>query len=333
MANAGINKAQVKKARDALIAKGVHPSIDSVRVELGNTGSKNTIHRYLKELNEESDTLNDGKVALSDTLSELVSGLAAQLHAEAAEVVENAKASSQATIEVLQSKVNLVERALTEARSQLDTVETQLKSAHETRLVALDESQKHLLTIERLTQELRDKDTQIAAKNDHIQSLEEKHQHSRQALEHYRDSVKEQREQDQRRHETQVQQLQAEIRLLNQTISIKQTDVTQLNTDNSRLATEVRELRKQLSESTHKLEKLEHQLKGSEEKLIAATHQGARLNELLSENQRIAAELSEHKQATKLIEIQLASTITELNVKSQLLESLGSQFAQAVRNA
>jgi len=159
-------------------------------------GSKNTIHRYLKELNEESDKLNGGKVTLSDALSELVARLAAQLHMEAAGVVENTKASSQATIENLQSKVIVTEHALSETRSQLDTAEAQLKSAKETRLIALDENQKHLLTIERLTQELRDKDTQIAAKNDHIQSLEDKHQHSRQALEHYRDSVKEQREQD-----------------------------------------------------------------------------------------------------------------------------------------
>lgn len=333
MANAGINKAQVKKARDALIARGMHPSIDSVRVELGNTGSKNTIHRYLKELNEESDTLNGGKVALSDALSELVAGLAAQLHTEAADVVENAKASSQAAIEVLQSKVNIAEQALSEARSRLDTMETQLKSANETRSIALNESLQHLLTIERLTQELRDKDAQVAAKNDHIQSLEEKHQHSRQALEHYRESVKEQREQDQRRHETQVQQLQAEIRLLNQTISIKQADITQLNTDNSRLATEVRGLRKQLSENTNKQYQLELQLKDNEEKLIVASHKGARLDELFSENQRITIELSDHKQVIKQLEIQLASTTTELNVKSQLLESLGGQFAQAIRSA
>jgi len=47
MANSGINKAQVKKARDALIARGTNPSIDAVRIELGNTGSKGTIHKYL----------------------------------------------------------------------------------------------------------------------------------------------------------------------------------------------------------------------------------------------------------------------------------------------
>jgi len=40
MANSGVNKHQIKKARDTLIAKGQNPSIDAVRVELGNTGSK-----------------------------------------------------------------------------------------------------------------------------------------------------------------------------------------------------------------------------------------------------------------------------------------------------
>lgn len=333
MSNAGINKAQVKKARDALIARGIHPSIDSVRVELGNTGSKNTIHRYLKELNDESNTLTGGKVALSDTLSELVAGLAAQLHAEAASVVEGAKASSQSIIDTLHAKVSITEKNLSEAQRKLETTESQLRSANETRAVALDECQNHLLTIERLTQELRDKDTQIAAKNDHIQSLEEKHQHSRQALEHYRESVKEQREQDQRRQETQVQQLQAEIRQLNQTISIKQADITQLNTDNSRLATEVRELRKQLSENVNKAEQLELRLRDSEEKLIVASHKMANLDELISENQRITTELSEQKHAIKLLEIQLASTTTELSVKNQLLESFGSQLAHAVRNS
>ena len=53
MARGGINKAVVKKARQAILARGEHPSIDAVRIEMGNTGSKTTIHRYLKELDAE----------------------------------------------------------------------------------------------------------------------------------------------------------------------------------------------------------------------------------------------------------------------------------------
>ncbi|WP_312602273.1 DNA-binding protein, partial [Pseudomonas luteola] len=52
MARGGINKALVQKARQAIVARGENPSIDTVRVELGNTGSKTTIHRYLKELED-----------------------------------------------------------------------------------------------------------------------------------------------------------------------------------------------------------------------------------------------------------------------------------------
>lgn len=53
MARSGLYKSDVQKARDALQAQGKHPSVDAVRVALGNTGSKTTIHRYLKELEEE----------------------------------------------------------------------------------------------------------------------------------------------------------------------------------------------------------------------------------------------------------------------------------------
>ena len=50
MARSGLYKSDVQRARDSLRAEGKNPSVDAVRVALGNTGSKTTIHRYLKEL-------------------------------------------------------------------------------------------------------------------------------------------------------------------------------------------------------------------------------------------------------------------------------------------
>src|SRR5450830_430946 len=82
MARTGLYKSEVKKARDTLIGQGKHPSVDAVRVELGNTGSKTTIHKYLKEL-EEDDGGQSTKVPLSDALQDLVARLAAQLQEEA----------------------------------------------------------------------------------------------------------------------------------------------------------------------------------------------------------------------------------------------------------
>lgn len=51
----------------SLLAQGRYPSIDSVRIELGNTGSKATIHRYLKEIEEEGGSVGT-KVAVSEAL-------------------------------------------------------------------------------------------------------------------------------------------------------------------------------------------------------------------------------------------------------------------------
>jgi hypothetical protein len=55
MARAGLSRIDIKRARDSLLAQGQHPSIDAIRIALGNTGSKTTIHRYLKELEEEEE--------------------------------------------------------------------------------------------------------------------------------------------------------------------------------------------------------------------------------------------------------------------------------------
>jgi chromosome segregation ATPase len=90
MARAGLGKEEVKRARDALIAGGRHPSLDAVRIALGNTGSKSTIHKFLKEL--EADEGGGGKPStLSEELQELVARLAERLQSEADAIVAEAR--------------------------------------------------------------------------------------------------------------------------------------------------------------------------------------------------------------------------------------------------
>ena len=50
MARPGVTRGEVLRARQALIKAGKHPSIDAIRIELGNTGSRGTITRYVKEI-------------------------------------------------------------------------------------------------------------------------------------------------------------------------------------------------------------------------------------------------------------------------------------------
>lgn len=94
MARAGVYRTDIEKARRALLAKGKHPSIDLVRAELGNTGSRSTIHRYLKEIEAEQPAATGAKPAISDALQDLVARLAERLHQEAeARITEHREAS------------------------------------------------------------------------------------------------------------------------------------------------------------------------------------------------------------------------------------------------
>ena len=52
MGRSGISEYQVFQAADQLLADGIKPSVDTVRQELGNTGSRTTINNYLKAWRE-----------------------------------------------------------------------------------------------------------------------------------------------------------------------------------------------------------------------------------------------------------------------------------------
>jgi len=83
MARNGLTKARIRAMRDELVAAGRYPSADAVRQALGDTGSKSTIHKYLKELADEE---TGGAVGREDTeraLQAMVAQLADALHADA----------------------------------------------------------------------------------------------------------------------------------------------------------------------------------------------------------------------------------------------------------
>lgn len=238
MAKAGIYKSDVKKARDSLLAQGKHPSVDAVRIALGNTGSKTTIHKYLKEL-EEEDGGGVRKVSTSEALQDLVERLAAQLQDEAniridavrAEQAEQAKRHAEA--------LDSAQRDATHWREQAQRLEAALQDERDRHGSTREALQRETVARHTAEQQIIGLETRLAENEAHRRSLEDKHRRAYEALEHYRQSVKEQREQDQRRHEQQLQQLQAELRTAQQTIVVKQEDVTRLNQEGARLVAEL----------------------------------------------------------------------------------------------
>jgi SOS-response transcriptional repressor LexA len=112
MARGGINKALVAKAREAVLARGENPSIDAVRIELGNTGAKSTIHRYLKELEEEESTRLDDEVLLSQPIKELIARLASRLQEEARELVDESKVRYEHQLKELSDRCAVLSQKL-----------------------------------------------------------------------------------------------------------------------------------------------------------------------------------------------------------------------------
>jgi chromosome segregation ATPase len=246
MARGGINKAVVQKARQALLARGANPSIDAVRVELGNTGSKTTISRYLKELEPSNSEPVTTRERMGETLNGMVQTLLDQLMEEGQEVICQATSAFEQQRAALEKQIIEVRSELTAAQRQLATQQAAIDTQNAELATAQSSLQAELTRNARLSQRCTDLESLVAEKDKHIQSLEEKHVQARGALEHYREAAKEQRHQDQRKHEAQLHEMQVEQRKLRETIAVKQDDLTRLNRDNERLIGEARQQTKAL---------------------------------------------------------------------------------------
>ena len=232
MARSGLYKSDIQKARDSLLAQGKHPSVDALRVELGNTGSKSTIHRYLKELEEEEEQGLGAKVAVSDALQDLIGRLAGRLHEEAEVVITQAQQRFEAQLQQRTLALEQQQQEGTALSTQLQRTDAALQAERADHTATRQALAEATLLIGQLEERAAGLVTRLAENEAHARSLEEKHQHAREALEHYRTSVKEQREQEQRRHEHQVQELQVSLRQANETLTSKNHELLQLNRDN-----------------------------------------------------------------------------------------------------
>jgi len=246
MARGGINKAVVQKARQALLARGANPSIDAVRVELGNTGSKTTISRYLKELELTSSAPLAARDRLGETLSGLVQALLDQLMEEGQEAISEATEAFERQRLELENQIAALKSELAAAQHQSGIQQAGIEALNSELATTQSSLQTELNRNAGISQRGSDLELLLSEKDRQIQSLEEKHVQARGALEHYREAVKEQRDQDQRKHESQLHELQVEQRKLRETIAVKQDESTRLNRDNERLLAETRQHSKAL---------------------------------------------------------------------------------------
>lgn len=337
MARSGINKVLVMQARQALLARGEHPSIDAVRIELGNTGSKTTIHRYLKELEESEAGRAKSGVGLSEELSQLVAALAERLQGEANELVERMRECFNEERIQLQEQLRLMEEGRRQLEGQVTALSGQLRGEKELHQEAREHLQQLQVEQARLFQANQDQAARLMERDEQIRSLEEKHRHSREALEHYRQASKEQREQEQRRHETQLQQLQMELRQLQQSLMVKQDELTRLNRDNERLTTENRLI---VKERDNLQDSIAAQ-KGELDTLCTKLNQAYGSRDILlerlalqqSEMAELKASLTSEQGRAQDLQISLVEATTKLNLLLlQATESVAMEEAKSAPN-
>lgn len=328
MAKTGVYKSEVRQARDALVAQGRHPSVDALRIALGNTGSKTTIHKYLKELEEDGGDA-DRKVSISEALQDLVARLAARLQEEAVAQIDAIRAGQ------LDQERRHAE-ALANARQESEQLRVQLQRTETAwRQQQLDHgATREALqgeTVARATAEQRASDLKerLAENETHRLSLEEKHKHAREALEHYRQSVKEQRDQDQRRHEQQIQQLQAELRLAQQGVIVKQEEVTRLNQEGVRLVADLSHAKQALYDEQSNSRRLAQKLEAQQAVEQQAAKLGAQLGErdaqvkLLTDQLSAVSETAEGLM-TRVRDLELA--LAQSQAKAEALQGVSTEL-------
>jgi chromosome segregation ATPase len=249
MGRGGLYKSDIKKARDSLVAQGKNPSVDAVRVALGNTGSKTTIHRYLRELEQEEGAGVGAKVAVSDALQDLIARLAARLHEEAETRIAEAQERFDARHRDDVAALDRQKQEMSAFGVQLQRSNTDLLAEQAGHAQAQKALQASRVAVSQLEERVAGLAARIAEHETHAASLEQKHQHAREALEHFRTSAKEQRDQEQRRHEHQVQTLQVEIRSLNETVTAKNHELLQVNREAGKLTEQMGQAAKELRQA------------------------------------------------------------------------------------
>lgn len=180
-----------------------------------------------------------------------------------------------------------------------------------------------------MTQRIEDMEGQLAKEETHRISLEEKHQHAREALEHFRTAAKEQREQDQRQFEQQIQFLQGELRGAKETVNAKQQELIRSHEDNARLSSEQTHFRSEL----HRLETEIRPLRTAREQLAVFELKNQQLEERLAqstthldqlkaENQSYTEKLQDAHQAGLRLEAELTAAKAVLASQEQILQRI-----------
>jgi chromosome segregation ATPase len=157
MGRSGISEYQVFQAADQLLADGIKPSVDTVRQELGNTGSRTTINNYLKAWRERQAQREHAGVNLGEHLL----GVLREQSAVILSAIESAaQAKFQAKTQSYQVELDKQRQRVAEQETEITRYQSEIKDANIIRLQQLNS--------------LQQQQAQLADAHEELQSLRER---------------------------------------------------------------------------------------------------------------------------------------------------------------
>lgn len=178
MARSGITLLNVEKAKQTLLARGERVSIDAVRAELGHTGSKSTIHKHLKHLEDAQDKAH-AQVLLSDELQQLLHHVAARLTKEAHATLDEKTMLFEQVIEDKDEHIAQLKQHIDALTAQEQEQRGATDALREDNTALREKNDKSQQALELYRQQIGALEQQLSTAQDHNHSLEEKHHDAR----------------------------------------------------------------------------------------------------------------------------------------------------------
>ena len=212
MARAGILYSQVAQAAAALAAAGTNPTVDTVRVALGGTGSKSTIAPMLKQWKAE----HEGQVVAASTglpadLLEAVRAVHQRLEAAAQVQVEQLRAAHEQVRQEAAQKLEAEHAAGRQLRAEHEAMATELAQAKAALALERDERQHAAVTIAALRAKSDGLTQRLADRGDDVTLLADQLAQARRQFEHFLEKAAEQRQSDRQAADARIAGLEREL--------------------------------------------------------------------------------------------------------------------------
>lgn len=231
MARAGILYSHVAKAAAQLAATGKNPTVDSVREQLGGTGSKSTIAPLLKQWKAQ----HQGETAAADAglpvdLLEAVKGVYERVQADAQHQVELARSEHLAALKTVQEQLRQCQAHDGMLSQSVASLSAELAQTKEALARLQGAHQAEQITVASLRSDNAGMEQRLADRAAEVKALVEQLAQTRVQFEHFQEAIAAQRLEDRRAFDRHAGRLEHDLASAQQHLMMQQSTLAQQDT-------------------------------------------------------------------------------------------------------